>query len=91
MDSESPTSESYTNVDNYFWGMDEEPETDIGWGGRNSSLTLEGLTSKIILCSIDIFLELLNQSFMARPLSKYIKAIIVATTTGETVRQGQRG
>ena len=81
----------YTNIDNYFWGMDEEPDTDIGWGGRNSSLTPEGLTSKIIKCSIDIFLELLNQSFMARPLSKYIKAIIVATTTGETVGQGQRG
>ena len=48
-------SNGYTSMDNYFWGMndgstawDKEPDTDIGWGGGNSSssLTPEGLTSK---------------------------------------------
>ena len=46
-------SNGYTSMDNYFWGTndgsdawDEEPDTDIGWGGGNSSLTPEGLTSK---------------------------------------------
>ena len=87
-------SNGYTNMDNYFWGVKgtidwyADPNTDIGWGGGNSSLTPEGLASNIIPGSIDIFLELLKQSFMAKPLSKYIAWINVATTTGYTFQQG---
>ena len=89
-------SNGYTSMDNYFWGMNgtnkwnEWADTDIGWGGGNTSLAPEGLTSKIIPSSIDIFSDLLNESFMARPLSKYISWIMVATTTGDTV-QLERG
>ena len=39
----------FTNMDNYFYGVNgsNEWDTDIGWGGENSSLTPEGLSFRI--------------------------------------------
>ena len=33
----------YGYLDNYFWGMTDTRYNDIGWGGKNGTLTPEGL------------------------------------------------
>ena len=34
--------EGYTNIDNYFWGLLSQEDYDVGWDGKNSSLSPAG-------------------------------------------------